>query len=539
VINNSNGNGNTNYNEYYRNSFDDLYLSAEHLRHNKSIDPSSGLKFICNDFEDLSSNTGNNHHFVTDDQDNPGDPFFIGIGPIQSPGIDFTSNYLPARNIFAVTGSPVGLSLINETNSYTYFHDNPVGSAANVKPEIQSTKPNISLINVNSSYAACPTEVCTGEISDNALIDDVTTHRPDKFQKRTDRRNLLDDGSTVSIVSDIQNVTAGNVVSTYTNLLTISPWMSITALVELGTQENHFTNEMIKDLMVLNPHSSRSTLVQNTLDDRTNQLSVTFRAQIDSVKDDYTEKDSLEAEIAYHVHKCNRALDELTRRNIFLETNRIDSIVELLDTSKDLSYRYLLAGLFEGVGDTLSADSILLSIPTDFSLEENEDDYNDDYSRFKNIWRSLKKNPYDSINSSDSTLLDSFAQLENYCGAIARGILNMNGQSHISYPVYDIPTPGSSPVAGTIENEKSNNASVKIYPNPAKDNIFINFNGKPLHEFRVDILSIDGKMLIQQQFQNPKGEIRIPLTNLISGTYICQIVEGSKIIASKKFILAK
>nr|WP_319273400.1 T9SS type A sorting domain-containing protein [uncultured Draconibacterium sp.] len=73
---------------------------------------------------------------------------------------------------------------------------------------------------------------------------------------------------------------------------------------------------------------------------------------------------------------------------------------------------------------------------------------------------------------------------------------------------------------------------IKIYPNPVTDKITVELtNSKPLHMIVVDGL---GNKVLEQTLYNQSNEIN--LSNLVSGFYIMNLIEGNTIVHCPKFI---
>jgi serine protease len=88
--------------------------------------------------------------------------------------------------------------------------------------------------------------------------------------------------------------------------------------------------------------------------------------------------------------------------------------------------------------------------------------------------------------------------------------------------IIDIPT----------NNGLTNAAFIRIYPNPANDFIFIEFKGV-VYNF-VEILSIDGKKVVEKELQNTIEKIELP--QLKSGTYFVRLSNAKSNIVQKILI---
>ncbi|MBN1252647.1 MAG: C10 family peptidase [Bacteroidales bacterium] len=87
-------------------------------------------------------------------------------------------------------------------------------------------------------------------------------------------------------------------------------------------------------------------------------------------------------------------------------------------------------------------------------------------------------------------------------------------------------------------NEISFDKSIKLYPNPAKDNLTIEFVNKSKSVTYIEIYDISGNLIIQKEFKNSLQffKEKINLQQLKSGTYMIRIKNSDNLIL-KKIIL--
>ncbi len=90
-----------------------------------------------------------------------------------------------------------------------------------------------------------------------------------------------------------------------------------------------------------------------------------------------------------------------------------------------------------------------------------------------------------------------------------------------------------SPVISLISNS---NTRLKIYPNPVKDNLIINFENIIEKSF-INIISQSGETIKSVQVNS--GVNNISLSKLTNGMYIIQLINNNKMISSTPFIIAK
>lgn len=80
--------------------------------------------------------------------------------------------------------------------------------------------------------------------------------------------------------------------------------------------------------------------------------------------------------------------------------------------------------------------------------------------------------------------------------------------------------------------------SVKLFPNPVKDVLNIQFSGSRLNEMQVEICDLSGRrVLLQNLFDVESGQqISLNVNSLRQGIYFCKILSGNQIIKIEKFI---
>lgn len=141
-------------------------------------------------------------------------------------------------------------------------------------------------------------------------------------------------------------------------------------------------------------------------------------------------------------------------------------------------------------------------------------------------WKKIGKiNSYQAIQSTSSTLDYEFIDKE-WVGQITYYRINQfdkNGSSQYS------------PVVAVNPNRKG---EFSIYPNPAKDRLFISYPNanKPI---RTKIVSSIGKLVTVNQTENNKGELELNINHLSAGIYLVLIELQNGEIISHKFIVEK
>jgi PKD repeat protein len=81
-------------------------------------------------------------------------------------------------------------------------------------------------------------------------------------------------------------------------------------------------------------------------------------------------------------------------------------------------------------------------------------------------------------------------------------------------------------------------SEVKVYPNPVKDVLNIQYSGKLMNEMQIDIFDIAGKSISSRKVYNvePGQNISLNVTSLRNGIYLCKMISGKQVIGLEKFV---
>ncbi|WPO83908.1 T9SS-dependent M36 family metallopeptidase [Chryseobacterium sp. JJR-5R] len=110
-------------------------------------------------------------------------------------------------------------------------------------------------------------------------------------------------------------------------------------------------------------------------------------------------------------------------------------------------------------------------------------------------------------------------------------------KTSINDQVQDFSVPADC-VLATDEVNGVKNTTISIYPNPAKNEFFINFPDKTLGKASVEIYDMSGKLVSSEDKISPDSKKAISTEKLINGTYMVK-VKGIGIDAASKVIIKK
>lgn len=125
--------------------------------------------------------------------------------------------------------------------------------------------------------------------------------------------------------------------------------------------------------------------------------------------------------------------------------------------------------------------------------------------------------------------------------AFAKRGLGLNASAGLKNNINDQEENFSLPddcVLGTDEVKSVKDNSISIYPNPAKNEFFINFPKNTLGKVNVEIFDMSGKLVSTESKISPDAKKAISTDKLINGTYFV-IVKGLGIDTTSKVIINK
>jgi uncharacterized pyridoxamine 5'-phosphate oxidase family protein len=93
-------------------------------------------------------------------------------------------------------------------------------------------------------------------------------------------------------------------------------------------------------------------------------------------------------------------------------------------------------------------------------------------------------------------------------------------------------------LATRIKPDQQVSSEVKVYPNPVKDVLNIQYSGKLLNEMQIDICDIAGKSISSRKVYDIESgqNISLNVNSLRNGIYICKMISGKQVIGLEKFV---
>jgi len=559
IVDNSGGS----VNEIYRNYFDTLDIAINAQRVNRydygtnSIDKGipphpipampTGLVLKCNNYR-------NNTY---DETITPG--YNYGLeGIAKNQGANTAQGKDQAGNQFSpfhadLTGGRPESDIKNLAANITYYHhkQSNLPGAPRVKPVYYTTGSAVHLelvINNNfDSLLCCPSKLASPNkrLSILRILLLGESNILDSLANRL--QSLVDDGNTDEMNDNIATSFPSDALAIRQDLLNSSPYLSDTVMKSAIERETVLPNEMIRDVLVANPQAAKTDDVLNTLNDRFISMPDSMLAEILEGRDQLSPKEALEAEIAMHLQYYSDAYNELVRNYLTDSTfsGSADSIVAFLESAGDLDGQYLLASTYLSAGDTVNMDRILNSIPESFVLDRLREREHQDYLTYFTFLKSLYSQNQDiyHLDSSQCLLLTTLCvEASEPVSSFARNILIASNIVDYFEPIFLPDDLKSTPGRDILRTSHfSKGCYLKIFPNPAKRYIIVEYNTSEVTSGESAILltiaSSDGKILETRTLTRFQDQQLIETLDYEPGLYLCRITSGKQVFVSGKFTI--
>jgi hypothetical protein len=176
-----------------------------------------------------------------------------------------------------------------------------------------------------------------------------------------------------------------------------------------------------------------------------------------------------------------------------------------------------------------NSDGIVVEIPTDWYLTGGREDqmikYNIENKNITVEWHLCDG----SIVYGDSIPLNSIN-----CGGNEANVVMKDASGNVVYTDnISIKT-----LATRVKPDQQVSSELKLYPNPVKDVLNIQYSGKLLNEMQIEICDIAGRSISSQKVYDvePGQNISLNVNSLRNGIYLCKIISGKQLIGLEKFV---
>ncbi|MCO5265986.1 MAG: T9SS type A sorting domain-containing protein [Lentimicrobium sp.] len=322
------------------------------------------------------------------------------------------------------------------------------------------------------------------------------------------------------------------------SILEYSPFVSDTVLKSSINREELLNNAMIRDIMVANPHSAKSEIIMQELDMRLEPMP-------DYMKDEILEgifllsaKELMEAkrdmDMQFYNYGFNRLLSVSLTDSIPVPT---DTLIALLAADGSAVSLMKQAWLLLENGDTTSALNKWNTISNEILLTEAE---LSELSQQQVFMQWLIENQ--PIDTLDTEPLNNFLLYSSpVVSAGARGMLVANNLLEYYEPYLEpdltksaeVINPRVKPVLPAL-------TYLKVYPNPAKDFITIEYN---TYNYKtqgvIEVIDEYGRKVFSRNLNRQFDQIILDTRDFKSGSYIVRLASGDKYFGNANVIISR
>lgn len=529
-----------NNNQFYRSNFDNLKMASQALSENRdgSISFGYGLTFSCNDYEQTRNDLD-----VRNDPNNPAaNGGYLGMKELQ--GQNAGGAPTTPDNLFANSSSILNFNIENQGNYMQYVYTGPATQANRLYPLDVTTASVLRLSSSNIPQSCCPNKINTWGIEREPVLIKMGDLMTGMMVKRQQVKGLTDGGNTYGLKNTILNANAGNVATVVSQLLSYSPYLSNEVLALLATQDAPFTPEIIRDVMLANPHSARCLWTQENLDVRVNPLPQTYRDQINNQIGVYTHRDSLGAEFSQLTEEYDFNLHEIIYSYEVDSNATIANYATWMKHPINPTYHYQLAEKYFDNGDWPNFISILDSIPIKLELNARQLAYHTTFSALfeqLHLWQQNGQMLFEP-DSSRKTWLLNFVSTHSEYPACVHALLAVNDTFINQADVY-IPE-GNEANAPTIAlsieklEQENRESQINVYPNPAQNFVTLEWKTERKQAL-VCVTDLQGKTITQQNWDG-KEAYNLVTEKWPNGVYFVRVLSlDNNLTIVRKVIIQK
>ncbi len=502
------------------------------------LGPNSGnpnLQIQCNNFDNpYSLYYTTNTSYNIQSNDNISDQ---GAYPA-----NYTEDKKPAGNEFLqVQGSLPNTSYRNDIisldDSYTYYRHhrdinggwrilpNPVGSGSTVIGVVENSL-------VNKTVTSCYNDPCLPPCS-ITLLNTQFAQLQNLKQEFNNVSANLDKGQTLQLITEINNNTSSGQLK---NMLINNSPLSDDVLLAFINRQISTPPGIFKE--AITPNMPASDVVNNALLLKLNTVPLGIANQIKNLQGynpDYRTLTSILREINTIENQRAQTLSQTI--SYYAQNDSLSSLASLLENEHTDYANQLLAGLYIADNNLSLASSKLNSLPNSTLAEQAFININ---NMLINL--ALEEKSVFEMDNLQEQLVRQIATMNSSCLARsnARAILLL-----VYNERYDeeIPQMNSARIASNNENNIdliNSETGFSIYPNPASENIELNYSLSDKENGILEIFSIIGNKIISYVLPSDKAQVNISVKTLDNGIYMYRfIVDGESIEEGKLIIIDK
>ena len=536
----------TDVNEIYNNNFHKVVFGIIAQNQNRDSYSSNGLCIKCNDFDTTK-------YDVIVNKMEGGNPDW-GIAINQGWNLNPTD---PAGNTFSKNHNNPSCytDIDNEDAVFNYYHH------FQTDPILYRVRPDYSndskVIKKSTIFPYVKSTVCHSKLSggggigsEDEMKQQLTTQQQSVDSVSSILLALIDGGSTTSLTATIDNSSASDSYQLREQLLVNSPYLSDTVMKTAINNETALPNEMIRDILVANPHAPKSETVMDQLNNRNNPMPDSLLVEIQNGINLLGAKDSLETILYTHLQTKRDMFNKLVyfyQQDTLKSSASHDSLMALFASDHELSSWYQLAFEYLSNTDSLGIQNTLNNLPFAFNLSPEENALHQSYLSYFEVLNALAdqgKSIKDISQEQVATLQSLIQNANEPVRTLARNVLIANNLCDYKEPII---LPGETKSTKQKMNTKTGKNALptymKLFPNPTKRYIIVEYNLKDHYtagtEGEIIITNMQGQQVFRKIIHKLQDQELIGTLSLSMGTYLCTLKFSNKVIETQRFVIVR
>ncbi|MBE9492321.1 MAG: T9SS type A sorting domain-containing protein, partial [Bacteroidetes bacterium] len=312
-------------------------------------------------------------------------------------------------------------------------------------------------------------------------------------------------------------------------------------------QETVLPNAMVRDVMVANPHTAKSQVLLDMLDERFDPMPDYMKAQILAGRSIQNLKQELESQLAGHKLRKAKAMNAIIRyyrEELEDPVAASDSLLALYQADNTLKSSYRLVWLYFERGEYQLGENVINNIPNQFTLTE---DGQQGHVNLAGIYTMLS-GLYENGNTIDSLSENQVAELQTLASegtiparAYARNILMTLGELEYEEPILH-PDPFKSSQAIEAYNEllaAEAPQQLNVYPNPSTGYVILEYKLDTEADGTIEIKDVAGRPIHTVTTTGKQDQVTVVTKDWKPGIYIATLKLNGKSTESVKFTLVK
>lgn len=523
-----NENSGTDNNEIYKNYFEGLYAANWSLNQNRGVGGIKGLEFLCNEYDNTNVSLGGATQLITTTNSNSGN------GVKQA----FASSASPTGNCHAVQQINNEDGYNNSLYYLSYFY-NSQGQTCETPIEYNNMFIPVS----TNDDQDCPSRFSTyppilvGSVLKSAqtggLISDFESNNASFIALQDSLNDLIDDNNTTYLLNLIGSLeTGGNAEEIYGYLSTISPYLSDTVLKKWAFYHPTYVSETwAVDLILDNIDAVNSTDFIDFLENKDTSISGREITTIESEIGQFsTARGEVEQNLMAYGNEKKFAAHYLLR-SIQHDSihNNFDSLQNWYMYNNDDLKDFNIVDVYMRAGDYELAQSYLDSMSSVDYPAALQSQVND-FIILKNAILNLYEDTLTlaDLDSTQIANLKLFA--ENASGRAKYQALNIlcffydycnTGVPEFPSIERSMKTPSETIMDPNQENDLM---QVKVYPNPANEQLIVQWLEQHPETYSINIKDIQGRSV----FQSTSGKETFiwNTSNVTEGIYVLHLYDA-------------